>query len=399
MRVATGLDVLVRDGFAPLRGQTIGVLCNQATVDCTLRHALDLFLAPHRDGRLRIGAVFGPQHGLWGTQQDNMIEWEGETDPRTGLRVHSLYGENREPTDAMLQEIERLVIDLPDIGSRYYTFMWTMALCLKACARLGVPVTVLDRPNPIGSQTEGPVLDPRFTSFVGLLPLPTRHGRTLGQLARHFKAAHFPTVELDIIECEGWDGVSAQDATGLPWTMPSPNMPTLETAFVYPGMCLLEGTQLSEGRGTTRPFEIFGAPQIDAWTFADRLNALSLPGCRFRPYVFEPTFHKFAGRTCGGAFLHVTERAAFEPVLTAIAVLQEVRRGWPDALAWRPTPYEYEYEKLPIDILAGNDWVRPAIENLEPLATIRERMRAELDQFAWAPMCPRLQPGESGSPG
>ena len=383
MHVATGLDLLVRDGFARLQGQRIGLVCNQATVDCGLTHALDLFLVPHREGRLRIGAVFGPQHGLWGAQQDNMIEWEGGVDPRTGLVVHSLYGEHREPTDAMLEGLERLVIDLPDIGARYYTFMWTLALCLKACARLGIPVTVLDRPNPIGSACEGPVLDPRFDSFVGLLPLPTRHGRTLGELARHFQAAHFPSVALEVVACEGWDGASALDATGLPWVMPSPNMPTLETAFVYPGMCLLEGTQLSEGRGTTRPFEIFGAPSIDAWAYAEAMNGLRLPGCHFRPYVFEPTFHKFAGQACGGAFLHVTSRTTFEPVLTAIAALQEVQRGWPSAMLWRPAPYEYEYDKRPIDILAGNDWMRPAIENLEPLAGIRERMTAELATFHW----------------
>ncbi|MCB8931980.1 MAG: DUF1343 domain-containing protein [Chthonomonadaceae bacterium] len=384
------LDRWIDEGFAALEGQRIGLVCNQATVDTRFQHILDAILVPHREGHLHVQVVFGPQHGLWGFQQDNMIEWEGGVDPRTGLVVHSLYGEHREPTPAMLEGIERLVVDLPDIGSRYYTFMWTLALCMKACAPLGIPVTVLDRPNPLGGRREGPVLDPAFDSFVGLLPLPTRHGWTLGELATHFQRAHFPACELHVVRCEGWNRADHLDETPLPWVVPSPNMPTLETAMVYPGMCLLEGTQLSEGRGTTRPFEIFGAPFIDAWAFCDSANALGLPGCWFRPYVFEPTFHKFAGQTCGGAFLHVTDRATFEPVLTAIAALQVIVQRWGDAFEWRPAPYEYEFEKRPIDILAGNSWVREAIEGNTPIPAVRERMADELAAFDRRYPDPRL---------
>ena len=366
MPVASALDRVVADGFASFRGQTIGLLCNQASLSSDLRHALELFLAPHRRGDLKIGAVFGPQHGLWGYQQDNMIEWEGGLDPRTGLVVHSLYGEHREPTEAMLHGLDRLVVDLPDIGSRYYTFLWSLALCMKACAALGIPVSVLD---------------PALASFVGLYPLPTRHGRTLGELALLLQAEHFPGAQVDVVPCEGWARAQYLDETRLPWAMPSPNMPTLETAIVYPGMCLLEGTQLSEGRGTTRPFEVFGAPFLDAWRLCDGLNAQRLPGCFFRPTLFEPTFHKFAGQTCGGAFLHVTDRATFEPVLAAIAALQEVARQAGDRFEWRPAPYEYEMEKRPIDILAGNTWVREAIEDGTPLREVRARMGDEAAAF------------------
>lgn len=385
------LDRWIDDGFASLHGQRVGLVCNQATVDTRFQHVLDAMLEPHRQGRLQIQAVFGPQHGLWGFQQDNMIEWEGGLDPRTGLTVHSLYGEHREPTPQMLEGIERLVVDLPDIGSRYYTFMWTLALCMKACEPLGIPVTVLDRPNPLGGiLREGPVLEPAFESFVGLLPLPTRHGWTLGEIATHFQQAHFPAGALEVIRCEGWKREQRLDETPLPWVVPSPNMPTLETALVYPGMCLLEGTMLSEGRGTTRPFEIFGAPFIDAWAFCDEVNRLDLPGCRFRPYVFEPTFHKFAGRTCGGAFLHVTDRDVFEPVLTAIAALQVIVRRWGESFEWRPAPYEYEHEKRPIDILAGNGWVREAIEAETPLEAIRSRMVDEVASFDRSHPDPRI---------
>lgn len=403
MPVLTGLDVLVREGFARLKGKRIGLLCNQASVSRDLRYTLDLLLPLHQSGELTIQCVLGPQHGLFGHTQDNMIEWEGDRDARTGLTLHSLYGERREPSEAMLSGVEELVIDLPDVGSRYYTFTWTMALCIKACEGLGIPVTVLDRPNPIGAnQAEGTLLRPEFSSFVGEYAVPTRYGMTLGEIATHLQQTKFPKAQLTVVKMEGWERGMYYEHTGLPWVMPSPNMPTVDTAVVYPGGCLLEATNLSEGRGTTRPFEIFGAPFLDSWRFAEGLNALGLSGCYFRPLPFQPTFNKHAGVLCGGCQLHVTSRQAFEPVLAYVGIMQETIRqsGLHDpagpqddrfvahsqetnlpGFAWRQPPYEYVHDRRPIDILAGNDWLEPAISKLTPLSEIRERFQSECEEF------------------
>ncbi len=293
-----------------------------------------------------------------------MIEWEGYLDPRTGLRFHSLYGQHRQPTPQMLDGVDELVVDLPDVGARYYTFIWTLALCMKACEPLGIPVTVLDRPNPINGVTvEGPVLDPAFASFVGLYPLPIRHAMTMGEVARFLKETQFPGVDLRVVEAQGWDRQSYLDEGDFPWAMPSPNMPTVETAVVYPGMCLIEGTQMSEGRGTTKPFEIFGAPYIDGWFLAEELNRHGLPGCIFRPYQYQPTFHKFAGEICQGCHIHVTDRRTFKPFLTACVLLQKMMTFYSDDFKWLDPPYEYEENLMPIDILLGNGWLRGVIES------------------------------------
>jgi uncharacterized protein YbbC (DUF1343 family) len=311
-----------------------------------------------------------------------MIEWEGGHDSRRGFRVASLYGEHREPTHEMLSGVDLLVIDLPDVGSRYYTFIWTTALCLKACHRLGIDVLVLDRPNPIGGlQVEGPVLAPGFESFVGLYPLPTRHGMTLGEIALYLASSFFSGLSVDVQPVEAWSRSDYAEEAEAAWVMPSPNMPTIDTAVVYPGACLLEGTNLSEGRGTTRPFETFGAPFIDGWKLAKSLNEIRLPGVVFRPIQFEPTFQKHLGRLCEGCFVHVTDRRAFEPVLGYVAVLEEVRRQAADDFRWNDPPYEYETVKLPIDILAGNDWLRPAIDAGTHLNEIRERFLHESHEF------------------
>ena len=373
----TGLDRCIADGFARFRGQRVGLVCNQASIARDYGHVLDHML---KEG-VEVVAVFGPQHGSWGHTQDNMVEWEGYRDPRTGLPFHSLYGEHRQPTVEMLQEVERLIFDVPDVGARYYTFIWTLANCMAAGERDRIPVTVLDRPNPIGSQVEGPGLQPGFKSFVGLHPLPARHGMTVGEIATYFQSAFYADCELEVVELSGWDRAQYLDETDLPWVMTSPNMPTVDTAIVYPGQCLLEGTNLSEGRGTTRPFEVFGAPWIDEWELTERLNCLSLRGAHFRPYQFQPTFQKYAGQICHGAFIHVTDRRAFHPVAATIAILLEVWKLWPGHAEWRQPPYEYETELLPFDILAGNDWLRPAIETDRPFNDIQHRMASEADQF------------------
>ncbi len=380
--VQTGLDRLVSTGFRELSGAKLGVVCNQATVAADCVHILDHLLQA-ADGTFEIIAAFGPQHGIWGHTQDNMIEWEGYLDPATGLRFFSLYGEHRKPTPEMLAGIDCLVFDIQDVGARYYTFMWTLMLCMEACEEQGIRIMVLDRPNPIGGVlVQGTVLDPGYASFVGLRPLPMRHGMTMGELARYFAQNFYPRVELTVHEMTGWRRGMSWEETGLPWVMPSPNMPTPDTALVYPGQCLIEGTKMSEGRGTTRSFEMFGATYIDGRDLCTKLNAEQMPGVHFRPIAFEPTFHKFAKEICEGAFIHVRDAATFDPVLASVAILRQVWRDHPGQFAWGDPPYEYEYHKLPIDILNGNQWLREAIESFVPLAEIADRMRAECEEFA-----------------
>ena len=378
-RVATGLDQTIADGWHRFKGLTIGIVCHQASVSSNLTHVIDEAM---RAG-VKVGAVFGPQHGPWGHTQDNMIEWEGYTDPRTGLTFYSLYGSNRKPTQESLQGLQHLVIDLQDVGARYYTFIWTTALCLEACAEAGIPVTILDRPNPIDGVTrEGPGHDMEFRSFVGLYSLPVRHGLTIGEIASHINERYLgEACDLRVVHTHGWERWERFDQTGLPWVLPSPNMPTPATALVYPGQCLLEGTNLSEGRGTTQPFETFGAPYLDGWALALELNALNLPGCSFRPVFFQPTFQKHAGAACGGCFIHVTDAGVFEPVFTTVAVLHTVRKVAGEQFAWNPPPYEYEQVKLPIDILVGSSWIREAVDSQTSLEHVRERMAQECHHF------------------
>jgi uncharacterized protein YbbC (DUF1343 family) len=352
-RVILPLDHLAEIWPDEFRGARLGALFHPASVSSGLEHASNIL--ERGDGKLwRLGTFFGPQHGYLGQTQDNMIEWKSYEHPGLGIPVYSLYGEHREPTAPMLENLDVLLIDLQDVGARYYTFIWTMFLCLRACERQDLPVVVLDRPNPInGLTTEGPILDPAYRSFVGLHPLPVRHGRTIGELAQLFRDEAFPRCRLTVLPMEGWDRAMWFDDTALPWVMPSPNMPTLETATVYPGMCLLEGTNISEGRGTTRPFELFGAPFVDSEPFARELNQLQLPGAHFRAASFQPTFQKFAGVMCGGAQLHVTDRDVFMPVRTAVEIIRTIRRMFGESFAWKQPPYEYEFERLPIEVLLG----------------------------------------------
>ena len=355
MPVVLALDRIAETWPHPLCSPDLrlGAVLHQASVYRGFRHSLDL-LREHDGEFFQLAALFGPQHGFAGTTQDNMIEWEGFPHPQLGIPVCSLYGEHREPTAQMLEGIDALLVDLFDVGARYYTFIWTLYLCMQAAEKAGIPVVVADRPNPInGVACEGEVLDPDYRSFVGLHPIQVRHAMTIGELATMFQRESFPDCELVVLPMSGWEREMWHDQTDLPWVMPSPNMPTLDTATVYPGMCLLEGTNLSEGRGTTRPFEYFGAPFIDSQTLITDLDAEKLPGVHFRAADFEPTFHKFAGQVCHGVQIHVTDRDNFQPLRTAMAVLENVRRRWPEDFAWKQPPYEYETEKLPIEILLG----------------------------------------------
>jgi uncharacterized protein YbbC (DUF1343 family) len=361
--VRLGSDVLLAS--SRLRGARVGVVCNHASIDHAFRHIADR-LARAKD--VRLTAIFGPQHGFRSDVQDNMVETPHREDPTRGIPVYSLYSETREPTADMLRDVDVLVIDLQDIGARIYTFIYTMANCLRAAARHGVPAIVCDRPNPIGgSQVEGPLLESGFESFVGQFPIPMRHGMTVGELAAMFNDHFDINATLEIAQMERWHRKLYWDETGLPWVMPSPNMPTPDTATVYPGTVLLEGTNLSEGRGTTRPFELVGAPWINPELFADAMNDLDLPGVYFRPAAFEPTFQKHAQQPCGGCQIHVLARDEFRPVATGAAIIQTSRRVDVQQFAWRQPPYEYEHARLPIDILAGSDAFRRLVEADAPL--------------------------------
>ena len=336
-----------------LKKAKIGAVLHPASVSSSLLHSADV-LKSHDGDLFQLKALFGPQHGYLGQTQDNMIEWSGFQHPLWNIPVYSLYGEHREPSPEMLHGLDALVVDLQDVGARYYTFIWTMYLCMRACERAGIALVVFDRPNPIGNAVEGPLLDPNYTSFVGLHPIPVRHGKTIGELARQFQTEAFPQCDLHVLPMEGWRPEVYFEETGLPWVLPSPNMPTVDTAVVYPGMCLFEATNVSEGRGTSRPFEIFGAPWIDARAMCSDLNRAQLPGVFFREAYFQPTFHKFSGQICHGAQMHVLDRQTFLPFLTSVTVLQHLRKTYPDAFRWKEPPYEYELNKLPIEILIGS---------------------------------------------
>jgi len=379
MRVVLGSEQLFEAASSLVSGRRIGVVSNPASLDASMRHIADR-CATYRGARL--AALFGPQHGFHSDLQENMIETAHARDEVLDVPVYSLYSETREPTAQMLRDVDTLVIDLQDVGTRIYTYIYTMANCLRAAAKHGIKVIVCDRPNPIGGvSVEGPMLEPGFESFVGLYPIPMRHGMTIGELARLFNDHFGIGAELDVLPMRGWTRAMYFDETGVPWVMPSPNMPTLDTAIVYPGTVLFEGTNVSEGRGTTRPFELVGAPWTSAVRFADALNRLEMPGAHFRPVTFEPTFHKHAKATCGGCQIHVLERHRFPAVETGVALLAAFRASGPDRFEWRPPPYEYERDKPPIDILAGSAALREQVEAGQPARDIAASWQEGVEAF------------------
>ena len=378
--VKIGLEVLLESRIDLLKGQRVGLVVNPSSVDRTLHHAVDLLNA--RDD-VSLTALFGPQHGIRGETQDNMIEWEGFFDTRTGLPAYSLYGETRVPLPEMLAEVDTLVFDMQDIGTRIYTFIYTMAHCMQAAARDGKRVVVLDRPNPInGVAIEGKTLEPEYASFVGLYPMPVRHGMTVAELARLFNAEFGIGCDLEVVPMEGWRREMWFDETGQPWILPSPNIPTLDTATVFPGTVFVEGTLISEGRGTTRPFELVGAPHVDPYALVEALESEGLPGCRFRPCSFQPTFQKHAGMLCGGLQIHVLDREAFKPVLTGVAILRAIHGLDPDHFEWKQPPYEYVFDKLPFDVIAGTARIREQIADQTPLDEIAAGWREDEAAFA-----------------
>jgi uncharacterized protein YbbC (DUF1343 family) len=380
--VKLGVERLLREKKGLLRGARVGLVCNQASVDHDLLHAADLFA---EDGDWRLAALFGPQHGIRGDVQDNMIETGHSFDAETGVPVYSLYSETREPTEKMLEGVDAIVFDLQDVGCRIYTFVYTLANCMRAARRFGKRVVVCDRPNPInGVGVAGTVLEPEYASFVGQFPLATRHGMTVCELAKMFKEHWGIDCELELILMEGWEREFWLDETDAPWVLPSPNMPTLDTATIFPGTVHFEGTQVSEGRGTTRPFELIGAPYVDPAKLARELNGLGLPGVYFRASSFQPTFQKHAGQTCGGVQIHVLDRQTFEPVMTGVAAAKVIYELYVDKFKWKEPPYEYVYDQNPFDVIAGTDKLRKSFEAGESLESIRDGWSKPLAEFVSA---------------
>jgi uncharacterized protein YbbC (DUF1343 family) len=359
-RVQTGLERLIDDP-ALLAGRRFAVLANQASVTAGLVPAWRALA--HVGGKLE--RIFAPEHGLWGIAQDMEAVADGREEV-LGVPVTSLYGASADslaPHPEHLAGLDALVVDLPDIGCRYYTFAATLTHAMAACEATGVEIIVCDRPNPIGGLiVEGGPVEEGSRSFVSELPVPVRHGLTLGELALLLRDARHPRLALSVLVCEGWRREWWWDATGLPWVAPSPNMPTLLTATLYPGACLVEGTNLSEGRGTTRPFQLIGAPWLDGVRLAERLNAPGIPGAGFRPTIFRPEFGKHAGEACGGVEWHVTDRALLRPLQAGIRLLAEVRALHAAEFAWRPEPYEFVAGVPAIDLLTGSGRAREVIE-------------------------------------
>ncbi len=373
------MEKFCETGGSSVKGARVGLVCNQASVDHSYRHAADLLRSAQG---INLTALFGPQHGIRGDVQDNMVETPHTQDSETGLPVYSLYSETREPSEEMLSDVDVLVVDLQDVGCRIYTFVYTLANCMRAAKKFGKKVVVCDRPNPLGGvKISGTILDPAFASFVGQFPLPTRHGMTTGELALMFRDFWGIECDLEVVALEGWSRELWFDETDVPWVLPSPNMPTLDSATVFPGTVHLEGTQMSEGRGTTRPFELVGAPYIDAAEYTRTLERIGLPGVKFRASNFLPTFQKHAGATCGGAQIHVGDRETFEPFITGVATVKACFEMYGEHFKWKNPPYEYVFDKNPFDVIAGTDRLRQSLERGDSLETIQSEWEGGLEEF------------------
>ena len=362
-RVTLGLEKLLANPNEYLCGNTLGLVVNQTSLTSDGQFSIGQF---HNNKSFKLKTILAPEHGVYGVDQDMALVAD-EIEPLSGLLVRSLYGTNTSsltPSSSLLDGIDNLVFDIQDVGSRYYTFIYTLANCMKTCAQSNTRMVVCDRPNPInGLSVEGNLVEKEFHSFVGQYPIPNRHGMTVGELAILFNEHFGIKCDLKVIPMEGWERSMWYDQTGLPWVSPSPNMPTLSTATVYPGMCLIEGTLLSEGRGTTLPFEQVGAPYINAEVFAKTLNNENLPGLFFRPQYFKPQFQKWSGEVCGGVQLHITERNKIKPLATSISMLFFIKKLYPNDFSWRTEPYEFVNDRLAIDLLYGNSMLREAIES------------------------------------
>ncbi|MDX9772148.1 MAG: DUF1343 domain-containing protein [Bacteroidales bacterium] len=380
VRILSGLDTVAVHMPAELRGKRVGILCHSSSITSDFRFITEVFGS---DSGTQLRALFGPQHGISGQTQDNMIEWEGTIHPVLGIPVYSLYGEHRKPTQQMLRGLDVMVADLQDVGARLYTYIWTVKLCMEACAEAGIPFYILDRPNPIGKvQADGPVLLKEYFTFVGGASIPLCHRMTIGEMAVWIGEKHIPGCDLHVIRAEGWRRNTLYHETGLPWVLPSPNMPTPQTALVYPGTVLAETLNLSEGRGTVIPFEITGAPFIESESLLKELRSRKLKGCSFRIHDFIPTFHKFAGQYCKGIQIHVTDASVFRPVACAMHLFDAIIKTSPEgSLSFNPPPYEYEYRLMPFDILAGDSGMREVLERGLPLDEEIKRWDNSIREF------------------
>ena len=377
--VFTGLENLCQNPPSGLKGCRLGLLCNPASIDRNYRHAREL-IAQSFPGQLK--ALYSPQHGFHADKQDNMIESTDGIDPVLRIPVFSLYSRTRIPTREMLEPIDVLLVDLQDVGTRVYTFIYTLSYCMEAAKAHSKKVVVLDRPNPVSGKTvEGNCVAADVTSFVGRFPIPMRHGLTIGELALLFNRQFGIDCDLEVIPLQNWRRTMYYSDTKLPWVPPSPNLPTPISAMVYPGQVIWEGTNVSEGRGTTQPFEIFGAPFIDPTRLTARLSEQKMPGVILRPVSFEPTFNKWAGQPCKGYQLHVTETTAYQPYITSLRLLQEVIRHHGGDFKWKQPPYEYEFERLPIDLIIGDSRIRQRIEKGEDIDDIASEWQDDLDAF------------------
>lgn len=378
-QIKIGLENVLSEQLQILKNKRLGLICNQSSVNRRYQHAADLF---YEHSEIDLVALFGPQHGIRGDVQDNMVETAHATDKYTKLPIFSLYSETREPTEEMLKNVDALVFDLQDVGCRVYTFIYTMANAMRACARYGKEFIVLDRPNPIGgSNVEGNVLEKGNESFVGLYPIPMRHGMTVGELAELFNKEYQLNCDLKVIKIQDWGRELYLDETDAPWVIPSPNMPNVETAVVFPGTVYFEGTRISEGRGTTKPFELVGAPYIDAKQYCERLTSLELPGVIFRETNFLPTFQKHQNSVCGGVFLHVIDRKQFKPVITGIAMVKTAFELYKDEFEWKSPPYEYVFDRNPFDVIAGTTETREQIESGTSLIDIELSWQGSVKAF------------------
>ena len=378
--VLTGLEIISDHFPSALKGKRIGILCHAPSITKDFSHITDIFF---QRSDCMLSAIFGPQHGIHGQTQDNMIEWRSQRHPFYKIPLYSLYGEHRKPAPEMLKDIDVLLIDLQDVGARLYTYIWTVKLCIEACSEAGIPVWLLDRPNPIGSLPfDGPVLKKEFFTFVGGASIPLCHRMTIGEMALWIKEKYYPRCDLNIVWMKNWRRSSLFSETGLPWVLPSPNMPTIQTAIVYPGTVLIEALNLSEGRGTTIPFELFGAPFIDAEKLKKNLDARNIEGCAFRIHNFIPTFHKFCGELCNGLQIHVTDINLYKPVGTALEIFDAIiETSAPDALKFNLPPYEYEYSLMPFDILSGDSGMRETLLNRKNIRIEKERWSHEIEEF------------------
>ena len=378
--VQTGLERFLESPPGWISNSRLGLLCNPASVDRMLNHAR---LRVHRNFPGKLTALYSPQHGFFAEKQDNMIESGDMTDPVLQIPVYSLYGKTRIPTKEMLDPIDVLIVDLQDVGSRVYTFMYTLSFCLEAAKTFNKKVLVLDRPNPInGLAVEGNCLDSDCSSFVGRYPLPMRHGLTMGELARLFNEHFDIGCDLEIIPIKGWKRSMFFQQTGLPWIAPSPNLPSPVSVLVYPGQVIWEGTNVSEGRGTTLPFELFGAPYVDPERILSAIDTESMPGIILRPVAFEPTANKWQAQRCRGFQIHVTDPDAYRPYETSLRLLQAFINCHKKDFKWKQPPYEYETQRLPIDLIIGSRKIRSRLENMEPVETIAESWQVELNKFS-----------------